>query len=294
MKLSIITLNFNKPELTKKCIASVYTHYADLFEKNEIELIIVDNHSEDNSVRILKEDIKKNIYKNIHIIESTINAGFGAGNNKGATYAKGEYLLFLNNDTAVQDKSLWNMVEYLNTHASCAILGGQLRNTDGSLQASIGSFYSLPKVLLLLLGLQRFGILDKSPKTIQRVDWVKGGLMMVRKEVFTKLSGFDEKIFIYTEDMELCFRARKLGYQTYFYPDVQVVHQEHGSTNRTFAIVHIYEGLLYFYKKHKPYWQLFLVQLLLQTKAYMLIALGRIIGNNYLVKTYGKALAVVR
>lgn len=294
MKLSIIILNFNKADLTKDCLASIYTQYESQFIKNQVELIIVDNHSEDNSVRVIKENIKKEKYKNIYLFKNDQNRGFGAGNNLGAKHAQGEYLLFLNNDTRVLDTGLWKMVEYFDTHKSISILGGQLRNTDNSLQASVGSFYNLPKVLFLLLGFQRFGFVDKSPKTIQKVDWVKGGLMLVKKDIFTKLLGFDEKIFIYTEDMEFCYRAWKQGYQTYFYPEVFVMHTEHGSTNRTFAIVHIYEGLIYFYKKHKPTWQLFLLQLVLRIKAYVLIALGRIISNNYLVKTYAQALTVVR
>jgi len=175
-------------------------------------------------------------------------------------------------------------------HQDVSILGGQLRNFDGSLQASAGKFYTLSKALLLLLGMQRFGLLDRSPKNIEQVDWVKGGLLMIRRDVFNKLGGFDEKIFMYTEDMELCYRANLVGYKTYFYPDVMVLHADQGSSNRTFAIVNIYKNLLYFYKKHKSYSEYFLLKFLLRTKAVSLIALGRLLKKNYLVDTYKKAL----
>ena len=115
---------------------------------------------------------------------------------------------------------------------------------------------------------------------------------MIRKNIFKELHGFDEKIFMYTEDMELCYRAKLAGYDTMFYPDVHVIHAEHGSGNRSFAIIHIYKGLLYFYKKHYSRMQYISVRLLLLIKAYVAIFIGVITQNNYLTSTYRKALAI--
>ncbi|PIZ97399.1 MAG: hypothetical protein COX78_04595, partial [Candidatus Levybacteria bacterium CG_4_10_14_0_2_um_filter_35_8] len=167
---------------------------------------------------------------------------------------------------------------------------GQLRNTDGSFQVSVGSFYSLGKAILLLLGMQRFGVVDKNPVIIKQVEWVKGGLLMIKKEVFEDLNGFDENIFMYTEDMELCYRAKLKGYKTYFYPNVTVLHAEHGSTCRTFAIVNIYKNLLYFYKKHKSYAEYMILKIILIIKAVFLSIVGKLIGSSYLLKTYKEAL----
>lgn len=294
MKLSIVTLNYNKANLTLDCIASLYKIYKNAFEENEVECIVVDNKSQDDSVEKIASAIKEQHYKNIILTPNKENAGFGAGNNVGVGKAKGTYIVFLNNDTIVQDDGLLKMLAYIDAHKEVGILGGQLRNEDGSLQPSVGMFYTLPYVVLLLLGMQRFGILDKSPKTIEKVDWVKGGLLMMRKDVFEKLGGFDEKIFMYTEDMELCFRAQKAGYNSYFYPDVKIVHKEHGSTNRTFAIVNIYKNLPYFYKKHRNVFELSVLLLLLKVKAYASIIFGTIVGNNYLRSTYAQALAILR
>lgn len=294
MKLSIVTLNYNKANLTLDCIASLYKIYKNAFEENEVECIVVDNKSQDDSVEKIASAIKEQHYKNIILTPNKENAGFGAGNNVGVGKAKGTYIVFLNNDTIVQDDGLLKMLAYIDAHKEVGILGGQLRNEDGSLQPSVGMFYTLPYVVLLLLGMQRFGILDKSPKIIEKVDWVKGGLLMMRKDVFEKLGGFDEKIFMYTEDMELCFRAQKAGYNSYFYPDVKIVHKEHGSTNRTFAIVNIYKNLPYFYKKHRNVFELSVLLLLLKVKAYASIIFGTIVGNNYLRSTYAQALAILR
>lgn len=98
--------------------------------------------------------------------------------------------------------------------------------------------------------------------------------MMVRAEIFKKLNGFDEKFFMYVEDMEFCFRAKNEGLPVYFYPDLCIIHASHASSNKAFAIVHIYEGLLYFYKKHMPSWQYDIAESLLREKANILSNLG--------------------
>ena len=294
MKLSIVTLNFKKPELTSNCLTSLYKQYEKEFVDNTFECVIVDNNSEDNSVQFLREIIKKNNYRNISVVPHNENKGFGAGNNVGAQAAKGKYILFLNNDTQVKDSGLKKMVNYMEQHMEVAILGGQIRNADGTLQASAGAFFTLWYVFLLLLGLQKYGLLDRNPKKIEKVDWVKGAVLMIRKEVFEKIRGFDENIFMYTEDMELCFRAKQQGFQAYFFPDVTVLHTEHGSSNRTFAIIHIYEGLRYFYKKYKSPFEQNMLQLFLIIKAQLAITIGKFTKNTYLITTYEEALATIR
>ena len=89
--------------------------------------------------------------------------------------------------------------------------------------------------------------------------------------------------------MELCYRAHKKGLQVVFYPDVSVIHKEHGSSNRSFAIVQIYQGLLYFYKKHRSHLEYLFIKLLLYAKAYLLIFIGKMTGNSDLIKTYKEA-----
>jgi hypothetical protein len=293
MVLSIITLNYKKPELTIECLDSLWEQYKVKLQDNTIEVIIVDNDSQDDSVEKIKRAISEKKFHNMQVIANPSNAGFGTGCNLGAAKSKGEFILFLNNDTLVKDKGIMKMVEYCQNHQDVAVLGGQLRNLDGSLQASTGKFYTLWYAFLLLIGGQRFGFLDRSPDKIEKVDWVKGALLMIRRDVFERLHGFDEKIFMYTEDMELCYRVHQAGLEIYFYPDVQVLHQDHGSTSKTFAIVNIYKNLLYFYKKHRSLQEYQLLKLLLQTKAKSLIAAGKMTNNQYLIETYEKALAEI-
>lgn len=289
-KLSIIILSYNTKELIKACIESIGKQYKKELENGEFEIIVVDNASTD-AVESVISNLKKQI-SNLTLVRNKENFGFSKGNNIGATYAKGEYLFFLNSDTSLKDKGLLGMMMFLDTNREIGILGARLTHTDGTPQASAGVFYNLFQVFLMLIGGERMGLLRNSPKEVAKVDWVSGAAMMVKKQVFEKLGGFDEAFFMYVEDMELCFRAKKQGVLTYFYPNATVVHKELGSSNRSFAVVSIYKGLLYFYKKHTSYIEYLLVKLLLLAKASIAIAIGVCTNNTYLVSTYKKAIAL--
>ena len=290
VKLSIIVLSFNTPELVVSCVDSLTKIYQDELVAHEFEILIFDNASSDGSVKVLQKTYGKTPH--IEILASKKNLGFGKGNNEAAKKASGKYLLFLNSDTLVEDRGLLGMVSYLDANSHIGVLGGKLQNADGTSQKSAGSYYKLFNVFLMLLGGERLGLLRYSPNMTVAVDWVSGAALMISKELFTSLSGFDSNIFMYMEDMELCFRVEKTGRETYFFPDVTIKHMGHGSSNRTFAVVNIYEGILYFYRKHMPSWQYRVVLFLLKTKAHILSKLGTITGNRYLRETYEKALTV--
>ncbi len=113
---------------------------------------------------------------------------------------------------------------------------------------------------------------------------------MTRKDVFKKIGGFDENLFMYMEDMEICFRVKKEGYAVCFYPEVMVTHRNEGSSNRSFAVGSIYKGVLYFFKKHKSPLEFKIAKLLLVSKAVISIAVGKMTKNSYLVNTYKKAI----
>jgi len=276
--VSIIILSYNTSELLEKCLNSVYAN-----TKSDFEVIVVDNASEDDSSQMIKKKFTK-----VKLIESKKNLGFASGVNLGAKSAQGEYILLLNSDTLLEDNSIGIMVDYLKQQSDVAILGGRLDNKDGSTSKSFDSFYNLPKLVNML-------IRDKHREKVDvkkpiRVDWVSGGFMMIRKNTFEKLGGFDEKFFMYIEDMELCFRASKENFVTHYLPSAHVLHVGQGSSNRSFAIINIYKGVLYFYKKHHTLPEYYLVKSLLSLKGNLAILLGRITQNTYLVDTYKNAL----
>lgn len=287
INLSIIILNYNTPALTIACVVSLFAHYKTQIENDEFEIIVVDNASIDESVNLIQ---KQPWFSAVTFVQNKENVGFSKGCNNGASHAKGRYLLFLNSDTQVLDNGLSGMVDFLERHDQVGVLGGRLQNMDGIYQASAGVFYTLPRTILLLMGAERFGTLRYSPKKMEEVDWVSGAMLMVRKKLFEKLDGFDKNIFMYMEDMEFCFRVKKMGMSVIFYPECIVRHISHGSSDRGFAIVQIYKGLLYFYKKHTNAIEYSMVKGLLIAKASILIAVGGLLGKKSLRETYIKAL----
>lgn len=290
MNLSIVILNYKTKDLTVSCLESIVKLYKQELINSVLEIIIVDNGSADDSLESIKYYVSSSKYKNIKIIGNEENVGFAKGCNIGEGLAKGKYILFLNSDTEVKDRGFLKMVEFLENNQRVGILGGKLLNINGSSQPSAGKFYTLFNLFFMLAGLGKFFGIRKSPNTISKVDWVSGGCMMVKKSLFKKLSGFDESYFMYIEDMDLCFRANKLEFATYFYPDVKVFHKELGSGNRSFAVTQIYKGLLYFYKKHKSYFEYVVARILLKIKASVAIIVGIITNNSSLTKTYRMAI----
>ncbi len=291
MTLSIIILSYNTKELTIACIDSIITQYKQELDNDRFEIIVVDNASADATA----EAVEKLIHSagsglNLKLIKSGENLGFSKGCNLGAKEAKGEFLLFLNSDTEIKDQGFIKMADYLKKNENIGILGGALKNENGTAQASVGKFYNLVNLLLAMLGLERAGFLRESPKEIKKVDWVSGASMMIGRKTFEKTGGFAKELFMYAEDMELCYRADKKGFPTYFYPEVTLFHKERGSSNRTFAILNIYKGILYFYKKHKPAWQYKIAAAILFMKALVLKTAGQLTKNQYLRETYGQAL----
>ncbi len=284
-KLSLIVLSYNTQNVTKTCIQSIRKQYQHELDSGEFEIILVDNASEDDSVAIIKQK-----FNNLKIIENKKNFGFSKGCNIGASIARGQYLFFLNSDAQIGD-GLEKMIAYADSDKQIGILGAKMENEDGSAQPSAGKFYTPFNVFLMLFGGEKIGMLRSSPKKITNVDWVSGAAMMIRKDLFDALHGFDENFFMYIEDMEICFRAKKKGYTVSFFPDIKVIHGHQGSSSRSFAIHNIYKGLLYFYKKHKSNMEYTIIRRMLLTKACLAILIGFCTQNTYLTTTYRKAIS---
>ncbi len=288
-KLSIVILSYNTKDLTLKCIKSIIAGYKKELEEKELEIIIVDNASTDGSAEAIS-NFKFQI-SNFKLIVNEKNLGFAKGCNIGARASSGQYILFLNSDTEILDKGFLSMIEFLKKNPKIVILGGKIHNADNSIQPSAGKFYNLFNLVLVLLGMERIGFVRSSPTKVQKVDWVSGACMMVRGDIFRKLAGFDEKLFMYMEDMEICYRAKKLGFSTYFYPDLNLRHKSWGSSSRTFAIINIYRGILHFYSKHRSSFEYMIAKILLIAKAEILILIGFLTFNKNLVERYRKAIS---
>ncbi len=277
---SVIIPNWNGRNLLEDCLISL-----DKQGFKISEIILVDNASTDGSAAEIKKD-----FPQVTLFTNKENAGFSKGQNIASTIAQGKYLFFLNSDTIVMDNNLLAMISYLEKHEHVGILGARLLNPNGSKQLSAGKFYTFVNFIIMLLGGEKLGLLRSSPKRICVVDWVMGASLLIRKKLFEKIGKFDEHFFMYVEDMELCFRVRKSGYQVVFYPDITIFHEERGSSNKSFAILSIYKGILYFYKKHKSYLQYVVVKYLFVIKAFFAVILGIVSGRKNLVITYKQIL----
>ena len=286
MDLSIIILNYNTKDLTLTCIDAIVTQYSQELDNGKFEIVLIDNNSTDDSISIFK----KLKLKNLKLIESKENTGFSRGCNLGAKNAAGNFLLFLNSDTEIKDQGFVKMLQYFDDKKTLGILGAKLKNEDGTNQLSSGKFYSLFNLFLMLFGFNKF--LRGSPNVIKKVDWVSGASLMIRKTTFQKLGGFDKDIFMYLEDMELCYRAKLKGLDTYFFPEIMLFHKEGRSSGRSFAVVNIYKGVLIFYRKHKNRLEYILARFMLKIKAMALVVLGKILNNKYLQRTYKEALKI--
>ncbi|OGH18136.1 MAG: hypothetical protein A2868_00955 [Candidatus Levybacteria bacterium RIFCSPHIGHO2_01_FULL_40_15b] len=297
-KVSIIVLTYNSEKYIEKLLESIVKFNKD----SNYEIIVVDNNSEDGTVRLIQnsklpstplgtsKSQSANWRTKFKIIENKENVGFSRGINMGAREAKGEYLLFINPDAEWNSGSVNNFVSLFEGDDKIGVIGGKILTKDGSSEKSAGRFLKTSEVFLTTLGLDEALGVRFSPNKRCEVDFVSGGFMAVRRDLFERLGGFDENFFMYIEDMEFCFRVKKEELKVLFDPSIEVIHESHGSSNRSFAIENIYRGLLYFHKKHGTPFSYNSIKLLLQAKSSVLVLLGKIINNKYLTVTYSKLL----
>jgi len=203
-KISVIIANYNGKTLLEKCLESLFKVNYDNFE-----VILVDNNSTDETV----DFITKN-YPSIILIKLDSNKGFAEPNNIGAKIAKGEHLLLLNNDTVVTYNFISEMIKVLEHDKTIGICQSLLLKPDGSLDSS-GDF------------IDKLGVVYNSKtKTdeIREISSARGASMLIHKELFEKLGGFDEKFFVSFEDVDLGWRTWILGYRVFLAPKSIVYH----------------------------------------------------------------------
>lgn len=283
MDLTVVIVNFNTKNLLRQCLASVFKQTKGI----GYEVIVIDNGSSDGSGAMVKKEFPR-----ARLIKNKKNLGFAKANNQGIRQARGEWVLLLNSDTEIKDNALAKLVAFANKQKDLGIAGPKLVNPDGSLQPSTAPFYTLPVVAISLFRGDKF--LRRSPAGTKRVDWLSGACFLIKKQVIEKVGLLDERFFMYVEEMEYCYRAKKAGFQTCFYPGAEVIHRARGSTlGRQKAILAIYQGLIYFYQKHFAPWQLFVLKWLLRTKAAVAWLVAVATANRYLKETYAKAFKLV-
>ncbi len=282
MDLSIIIVNFNTRDFLKNCLKSIFD------QAGKFEVWVVDNASSDGSVEMVERE-----FPQVKLIKNKENTGFAKANNLALKMANGQFVFLLNSDTILKEQTLNKIINFLRNKSEAGAIGVKLLNADGKTQPSAGKFYSIFNALIMLVGGERFGLLRSSPLRISEVDWVSGAALIVRKDILDKVGLLDENFFMYMEEVEWCFRIKKAGFKIFFYPDAEVIHYERGSSSKSVSIWGIYKGLAYFFKKHKPPWQVFILKAMLKTKAAIAWIAGVVSGNQYLKATYSKAFHLI-
>lgn len=211
--VSVIILGYNSRRFLCRCLSSVL-----LTDYPNFEVVFVDNNSQDGSADFVMSTFGKS---NIQVVQLRQNSGFSVGNNVGASHAKGDYFMFLNPDTSVNPECLANLVEVMEADPTIGIVQPKLLQNKHGLIDSTGAF------------INNFGLVwsrGSGEKDVGQYDFLskifyaKGAALMVSRDLWTKLEGFDPLFFTYFEETDLCWRAWKLGYSVVYVPNAVVYH----------------------------------------------------------------------
>ncbi len=262
VKLSVIIVSFNQFDHLKAAIDALRAN-PPCFSH---EIIVVDNHSDTDVQEFLND-----YFHDIRVIHNHANRGFGWANNRGAAVARGEYLLFLNSDAEVIGSAVEAMVREIEKDTQIGILGPMLLNTDGSFQLSYG-----PKISLFAELYQKTmaPLLEKWKNNrhrnggiLKKTAWVSGACLLTRKDLFGTELPFDENMFLYFEDHDLCLRLRALGKKVVYFGGAKVIHHGGQSVGAWPGTMLEYrKSQLYLYRKHLAPWQSVLLRHYLSCK----------------------------
>jgi O-antigen biosynthesis protein len=233
--LSIIIVNYNVKEFLLNLLDSISLSIKNI----SAEIIVVDNASDDGSVEILHER-----FPHVKLIANKNNVGFGSANNQAMKIASGKYFLLINPDTIVREDTFTKMIEFFENSPKVGIAGCKVLNPDGTLQLACrrsfpGPWTSFTKVTGLSRlfprsrAFARYNLTYLDENKTYEVDAVSGAFLMIRKDVYEKVGGFDEQFFMYGEDLDLCYRVQKSDYKVFYVHTTEIIHYKGESTKRS-------------------------------------------------------------
>jgi GT2 family glycosyltransferase len=221
VKLSVLIPTYDTAEMTLACCASVMAALP-----ADAEVIVIDDASRDDTIARMGK-----AFPSIVLVPQRVNRGYSSAVNAGVAASRGELLLLLNSDTRVASDALAKIVEAFDRDAKLGIAGAQLLDADGALQWSAGPVPSLSWMFVAVSGVAPFArpFRRKRESVSHDVGWVSGAAMAVRRSVWNAAGPLREDFRFYAQDLELCVRARSLGWTVQLLPDVRVEHR-HGAT----------------------------------------------------------------
>jgi len=255
VELSIIIVNWNSAGYVRQCVQAIQLNPPAC----AYEIVVVDSGSFDECGQMLGRE-----FPAVRFVQSQLNIGFAAANNLGAAQSHGRVLLFLNPDTEVVGNALDRLLATLNRLPDAGLVGARLLNSDRSLQTScVQSFPTVLNQVLDAEWLRRIspssplwgmGALFDETQNPSPVEVISGACIMMKRSTFQFVSGFDERYFMYSEDLDLCWRVRQAGFDCLFVPDAQIVHHgggSSGSARSMFSNVMTRESVFRFLKFHR-------------------------------------------
>ena len=255
VRLAIVIVSFNTNEALYSCLKSLHN----LPPKVSHQIVVVDNASTDGSA-----DTVRALWPAVKVLEMGRNAGFACATNAGVKACASDLVLLLNSDTHVPTGSVERLVEALETDPSVAAVGPRLVSADGRTELSFGRMMSpWNEAYQKLLGLgltNRFFLftqwLQRRSSSVHYPDWVSGACMLVRRSCGDTVGWFDERFFLYGEDVDFCAALRAAGHRILFAPTAEVVHTggQSGATAPETTGALYQRSHLAFYAKHYPEW----------------------------------------
>lgn len=261
--LSVIIISFNTREITAKSIDSLVTSLQS--SRISYEIIVVDNASTDGSLDMLHS-------KPVRVLALPENLGFGKANNRGVAISQGKYILYLNSDVIIDHVDFADVLKYMDDNRDIGVLTVKVNLLKNGIDpASHRGFPTLWRSFTYFSGLEKtlgrfsafkklFGgyhLLQHDLQSVHEIDSPTGAFYLTRKEILDTVGGFDEKFFMYGEDLDLSFRIKEAGYKIMYFPKYMVTHLKHASglrqetnTIRNKTKKHFYEAMRIFYDKH--------------------------------------------
>jgi N-acetylglucosaminyl-diphospho-decaprenol L-rhamnosyltransferase len=242
--LSISIVNTNNRELLLACLETVR---ASLSSDVAVEIVVLDNASDDGSVEAVRRR-----FPGVDVITQEFRAGFGANHNTVIRATTGRYVYVLNEDTESEDWGFARIVAEMDAHPMVAALGPRIVDPKGRPQRSAWRFPSPAVALLGLPTLGRVGVAQSKGARPRSVDWVMGAALVLRREALEQVGLFDESFFIYFEEVDLCLRLRGAGWAVRYLPEVTVVHHESQSSAQIpeRRINEVWRGRRRYWRKH--------------------------------------------
>lgn len=215
VELSIVIVSWNVKDLLRECLASIFANQEDL----SLEVFVVDNASKDKTCAMVEKE-----FPQVNLIANKDNLGFPKANNQAIRKASGKYIFVLNPDTIVEPHSLKTMLRFMAAYPKCGALGPRLLNPDGTLQPSCKNFPTLKEQLYTTFFLDVLFPNFWKHDEVKEVDQPMGAAILFRKEALDQVGFFDEHVFVFYDEVDLCYRIKQAGWQIFFTPEAQITH----------------------------------------------------------------------